>query len=59
MLDAVIRAALRYRAGTVVLASLAVLLYGSYLTTTVPIDVLPTWTGPRCVAGGVSRFGAE
>ena len=48
MLDAVIRAALRYRA-LVVLAALAVLLYGSYLATTLPIDVLPDLDRPRVV----------
>lgn len=48
MLDAVIRAALRYRA-LVVLAALAVLLYGSYLATTMPIDVLPDLDRPRVV----------
>src|SRR5215212_9261222 len=48
MLDAVIRAALRYRA-LVVLAALAVLFYGSYLATTMPIDVLPDLDRPRVV----------
>ena len=48
MLDATIRAALRYRA-LVVLAALAVLLYGSYLATTLPIDVLPDLDRPRVV----------
>jgi CzcA family heavy metal efflux pump len=48
MLDAVIRAALRYRA-LVVLGALAVLLYGSYLATTMPIDVLPDLDRPRVV----------
>ena len=48
MLDAVIRAALRYRA-LVVLAALAVLFYGSYLATTMPIDVLPNLDRPRVV----------
>ena len=48
MLDAVIRSALRYRS-LVVLAALAVLLYGSYLATTLPIDVLPALDRPRVV----------
>src|SRR5215218_1736079 len=48
MLDATIRAALRYRA-LVVMAALAVLLYGSYLATTMPIDVLPDLDRPRVV----------
>ena len=48
MLDAVIRAALRYRA-IVVLTALAVLFYGSYLATTMPIDVLPDLDRPRVV----------
>ncbi len=48
MLDATIRAALRYRA-LVVLAALAVLFYGSYLATTMPIDVLPDLDRPRVV----------
>ncbi|MBM3980725.1 MAG: efflux RND transporter permease subunit [Planctomycetes bacterium] len=48
MLDAVIRAALRYRA-LVVLGALAVLLYGSYLATTIPVDVLPNLDRPRVV----------
>jgi HME family heavy-metal exporter len=48
MLDAVIRAALRYRA-LVVLGALAVLLYGTYAATTLPIDVLPDLDRPRVV----------
>src|SRR3954447_18983691 len=48
MLDATIRAALRYRA-LVAMAALAVLLYGSYLATTLPIDVLPDLDRPRVV----------
>jgi HME family heavy-metal exporter len=48
MLDATIRAALRYRA-LVVLVALVVLLYGSYLSTTMPIDVLPDLDRPRVV----------
>src|SRR5215207_8689839 len=48
MLDVVIRAALRYRA-LVVLVALAVLLYGTYQATTMPIDVLPDLDRPRVV----------
>jgi HME family heavy-metal exporter len=48
MLDSVIRAALRYRT-LVVVAALTVLLYGSYLATTLPIDVLPDLDRPRVV----------
>lgn len=48
MLNAVIRMALRYR--TLVLAiSLVVLVYGGYLTTTIPIDVFPDLDRPRVV----------
>src|SRR3954447_1957994 len=48
MLNTVIRLALRYR--TVVLAvSLVVLVYGGYLTTTIPIDVFPDLDRPRVV----------
>jgi CzcA family heavy metal efflux pump len=48
MLNAVIRLALRYR--TLVLAlSLVVLVYGGYLTTTIPIDVFPDLDRPRVV----------
>src|SRR5690242_10857401 len=48
MLNAVIRFALRYRP-LVVVASLAVLGYGGYLTTTLPIDVFPDLDRPRVV----------
>lgn len=48
MLDAVIRASLRYRA-LVVLAALGVLLYGTFAAATMPIDVLPNLDRPRVV----------
>jgi HME family heavy-metal exporter len=48
MLNAVIRFALRYRM-VVVVVSLALLLYGSYLSTTMPIDVFPDLDRPRVV----------
>src|SRR5262249_60285505 len=48
MLNAVIRAALHYRA-VVVAVSLAVLLYGGYAATTLPIDVFPDLDRPRVV----------
>src|SRR6476660_3738473 len=48
MLDAVIRLSLRYRM-LVVVVSLAVLAYGGYLTTTLPIDVFPDLDRPRVV----------
>src|SRR5262249_13010998 len=48
MLNAVIRLALRYRVPVVAL-SLAVLLYGSYQATTLPIDVFPDLDRPRVV----------
>ena len=48
MLDAVIRFSLKYRMLVVVL-SLVVLLYGGYLTTQLPIDVLPDLDRPRVV----------
>jgi HME family heavy-metal exporter len=48
MLNAVIRLALRYRLVVVVL-SLALLGYGSYLATTLPIDVFPDLDRPRVV----------
>ena len=48
MLNAVIRLALRYRMLVVVL-SLAVLLCGGYLSTTLPIDVFPDLDRPRVV----------
>src|SRR5687767_13389015 len=48
MLNAVIRLALRHR--TLVLAAcLVVLVYGGYLTTTIPIDVFPDLDRPRVV----------
>src|SRR5688572_12580944 len=48
MLNGVIRLALRYR--TLVLAmSVVVLVYGGYLTTTIPIDVFPDLDRPRVV----------
>ncbi|MFO0930248.1 MAG: efflux RND transporter permease subunit [Gemmataceae bacterium] len=48
MLNAVIRAALRYRV-LVLLVSLALLVYGGYLATRLPIDVLPDLDRPRVV----------
>src|SRR5215217_8435781 len=48
MLNAVIRLSLRYRT-LVLAASLVVLGYGGYLTTTVPIDVFPDLDRPRVV----------
>ena len=48
MLNAVIRFALRYRLLVVVL-SLALLGYGTYLSTTIPIDVFPDLDRPRVV----------
>jgi len=48
MLNAVIRAALRYRL-LVVVASLVLLVYGSYLATLMPIDVFPDLDRPRVV----------
>lgn len=48
MLDAVIRFALRYRL-LVVVMSLAVLVYGSYLAALMPIDVFPDLDRPRVV----------
>ncbi len=48
MLNAIIRLALRHR--TLVLAAcLVVLVYGGYLTTTIPIDVFPDLDRPRVV----------
>lgn len=48
MLNAVIRLSLQYR--TLVIAmSLVVLVYGGYLTTTLPIDVFPDLDRPRVV----------
>ncbi|MFO0903137.1 MAG: efflux RND transporter permease subunit [Pirellulales bacterium] len=48
MLNAVIRFSLRYRM-LVVMLSLTLLVYGSYLATTMPIDVFPDLDRPRVV----------
>ncbi len=48
MLDAVIRFSLRYRL-LVVVVSLILLVYGSYLATTMPIDVFPDLDRPRVI----------
>src|SRR5215207_3950340 len=48
MLNAIIRFALRYRM-LVVITSLALMIYGSYLATTLPIDVFPDLDRPRVV----------
>src|SRR5688572_11270946 len=48
MLNAVIRLALRYRT-LVLAASVVVLAYGGYLTTSIPIDVFPDLDRPRVV----------
>jgi len=48
MLNAIIHFALRYRA-LVVFLSLAALLYGSYVTANLPIDVFPDLDRPRVV----------
>jgi CzcA family heavy metal efflux pump len=48
MLNAVIRLSLKYRT-LVVAISLVVLVYGGYLTTTLPIDVFPDLDRPRVV----------
>lgn len=48
MLNAVIRFALRYRL-LVVVVSLTLMVYGSYLATTLPIDVFPDLDRPRVV----------
>src|SRR5215213_2489820 len=48
MLNAVIRFSLRYRMLIVVL-SLTLMVYGSYLATTLPIDVFPDLDRPRVV----------
>ncbi len=48
MLNAIIRAALRYRM-LVVVISLAMLGYGTYLATTMPIDVFPDLDRPRVI----------
>ena len=48
MLNAIIRFSLRYRM-LVVVISLAMLIYGSYLATTMPIDVFPDLDRPRVI----------
>src|SRR5579885_2578413 len=48
MLNAIIRFSLRYRL-VVVVASLAVLVYGGYVTATLPLDVFPDLDRPRVV----------
>jgi HME family heavy-metal exporter len=48
MLNAVIRFSLRYRL-LIVIVSLTMLVYGSYLATTLPIDVFPDLDRPRVV----------
>ncbi len=48
MLNAVIRFSLRYRM-LIVVISLAMLIYGSYLATTMPIDVFPDLDRPRVI----------
>lgn len=48
MLDYVIRLSLRYRA-MVVVAALVVMVYGSFLATTLPVDVFPDLDRPRVV----------
>src|SRR5262245_2524836 len=48
MLDSVIRFSLRYRALVIVLA-VAALVYGGYLSTTLPIDIFPDLDRPRVV----------
>lgn len=48
MLNAIIRFSLRYRM-LVVIMSLAVLVYGSYVASTLPIDVFPDLDRPRVV----------
>jgi HME family heavy-metal exporter len=48
MLNAVIRFSLRYRM-LIVVISLTLLVYGSYLATTLPIDVFPDLDRPRVV----------
>src|SRR5262245_55889997 len=48
MLNAVIRFSLHHRP-LIVFLSLAVLVYGSYVTTTLPIDVFPDLDRPRVV----------
>ncbi len=48
MLDSIIRLSLRYRS-LVLISSVIVLVYGSYLTTTMSIDVFPDLDRPRVV----------
>src|SRR6266542_4698764 len=48
MLDSIIRLSLRYRTLVIVLA-VAVMVYGGYLTTRLPIDVFPDLDRPRVV----------
>ena len=48
MLNAVIRFSLRYRL-LIVVVSLTLMVYGSYLATTLPIDVFPDLDRPRVV----------
>ncbi|MFT3878715.1 MAG: efflux RND transporter permease subunit [Gemmatales bacterium] len=48
MLNAIIRFSLTHR-GIILVASLVVLVYGGYLTTTIPIDVFPDLDRPRVV----------
>ncbi len=48
MLDSVIRFSLRYRF-LVIIISLILLVYGSYLATTMPIDVFPDLDRPRVI----------
>ena len=48
MLNSIIRNALRYRM-LVVVISLALLGYGTYLATTMPIDVFPDLDRPRVI----------
>jgi HME family heavy-metal exporter len=48
MLSAIIRLSLRYRL-LVVIISLALMLYGTYLATTLPIDVFPDLDRPRVI----------
>src|SRR5947207_6000086 len=49
MLNAIIRFSLRYRM-LVVALSLTVMVYGSYLATTLPIDVFPDLDRPRVIS---------
>ena len=48
MFNLLIRLALRYRF-PVIVVSLALLAYGSYLATTMPIDVFPDLDRPRVI----------